>query len=286
MRNFEKIYLVIRFQLSQSLKNKRIYLGFALGLAMILRTAFNYLAFTGEHSFCVAEPWLQNFMTIGGLTVLFLGYMITISDAPFVNESSILLIYRTGRKCWLVGIWLYLVVQWMMYCGLLMLAGSIPVITHSYINDIWGRRMTMATMQDDITAISVLGIYLPENMRFFEQLSPWKASVIATSLFMLYCLLFATIMFSINLLKQDRTGTAIAGVVYVLGFVLQGFSFISPYLLYGSLLANMCLDYHLSENIPIAFSYVLFLILLVGSVCMSVKAVQKADLAIASGEMD
>ena len=73
MRNFEKIYLVIRFQLSQSLKNKRIYLGFALGLAMILRTAFNYLAFTGEHSFCVAEPWLQNFMTIGGLTVLFLG---------------------------------------------------------------------------------------------------------------------------------------------------------------------------------------------------------------------
>ena len=55
MRNFEKIYLVIRFQLSQSLKNKRVYLGFALGLAMILRTAFNYLAFTGEHSFCVAE---------------------------------------------------------------------------------------------------------------------------------------------------------------------------------------------------------------------------------------
>ena len=91
---------------------------------------------------------------------------------------------------------------------------------------------------------------------------------------------------SINLLKQDRTGTAIAGVVYVLGFVLQGFSFISPYLLYGSLLANVCLDYHLSENIPIAFSYILFLILLVGSVCMSVKAVQKADLAIASGEMD
>ena len=93
-------------------------------------------------------------------------------------------------------------------------------------------------------------------------------------------------MFSINLLKQDRTGTAIAGVVYVLGFVLQGLVLSARICCMVHYWANMCLDYHLSENIPIAFSYILFLILLVGSVCMSVKAIQKADLAIASGEMD
>ena len=56
MRNFEKIYLVIRFQLSQSLKNKRIYLGFALGLAMILRTAFNIWHLQENILFALQSP--------------------------------------------------------------------------------------------------------------------------------------------------------------------------------------------------------------------------------------
>ena len=286
MRNFEKVYLVTGFQLNQSIKSKRVYLGIALGLAMVLKTAFNYIAFAGNHSFCIAEPWIQNFMTIGGLTILFLGYIITISDAPFVNESSILLIYRAGRKCWLVGILLYLVIQVLIYCGLLMIAGSVPVIAHSYLNDIWSKSLTIATMQDDLTAISLWGIYLPENVSFFEIFSPWKAAIIATGLFVLYSLLLAILMFSINLLKQNRMGTIVVGVIYILGFVLQGFSFISQYLVYGSLLANACLDYHLDEGIPVAFSYILFLLLIICSGYISVKAVRKTDMAVLSGEMD
>jgi hypothetical protein len=101
----------------QERQSGRIFMGFLLGIAFMgywMRGFLRYAAETGEpinilETFIVVEQHYVN------LLFLILGWLLVISDAPFMKGNLYLLLYRCGRRSWNMGMLLYVLIQAFLY---------------------------------------------------------------------------------------------------------------------------------------------------------------------------
>ncbi len=101
----------------QERQSGRIFMGFLLGVAFMgywMRGFLRYAAETGEpinilETFIVVEQHYVN------LLFLILGWLLVISDAPFMKGNLYLLLYRCGRRSWNMGMLLYVLIQAFLY---------------------------------------------------------------------------------------------------------------------------------------------------------------------------
>ena len=97
----------------QERQSGRIFMGFLLGFAFMgywMRGFLRYAAETGEpvnilETFIVVEQHYVN------LLFLILGWLLVVSDAPFMKGNLYLLLYRCGRRSWNMGMLLYVLIQ-------------------------------------------------------------------------------------------------------------------------------------------------------------------------------
>ncbi len=101
----------------QERQSGRIFMGFLLGFAFMgywMRGFLRYAAETGEpvnilETFIVVEQHYVN------LLFLILGWLLVVSDAPFMKGNLYLLLYRCGRRSWNMGMLLYVLIQAFLY---------------------------------------------------------------------------------------------------------------------------------------------------------------------------
>ena len=101
----------------QERQSGRIFMGFLLGVAFMgywMRGFLRYAAETGEpinilETFIVVEQHYVN------LLFLIVGWLLVISDAPFMKGNLYLLLYRCGRRSWNMGMLLYVLIQAFLY---------------------------------------------------------------------------------------------------------------------------------------------------------------------------
>ena len=111
MRKFKMIFLLLWHQLQAAAYRKRCVAGYLLGIASVLITSMNYYRFLGTHSGNLWEAFIVHFGTLGNTSLIVFGFIIVMSDAPFIYSDSFLKIHRAGRKNWYDAMWSYIVTQ-------------------------------------------------------------------------------------------------------------------------------------------------------------------------------
>ena len=111
MKTYKKILILFWRQLRTSFSRKRVIAGYLVGIISSLMAGVNYYHFLGNHTANFAEAFIQHYVTVGDVTVMLLGFILVLSDAPFIQTDSFMMIHRSGRKNWYDAMWIYIIVQ-------------------------------------------------------------------------------------------------------------------------------------------------------------------------------
>ena len=104
---------------------ERVLIGYLIGVMAALKAAYLYGEYASNHPIQIFEPWLMNFRSLADITIMLVGFILVVADAPFVDSRSLLTIYRTSRGNWYDGLCLYVLVQGIIYFALSLTASCI-----------------------------------------------------------------------------------------------------------------------------------------------------------------
>ena len=141
MNELKKIYRVFYGQFLESLMNKRVWVGYIIGISVILKSAYLFCGYAGERVFQIWEPYLTCFINVGNITLILIGFIVIISDAPFVNHRSLLTLYRISRKQWFWGMSIYILCHAFLYNLVIVGASMLYCSQQGFINNIWSRTL-------------------------------------------------------------------------------------------------------------------------------------------------
>lgn len=121
MNKMKDILKICVYQFRIQMCSKRVWLGYLLGIVIIMKQSFGYFVYADS----LKEPVnvLEAFVVAGNnyntAMFLILGWLLVISEAPFVNSISFYLIYRTNKKNWNTAMILYIFCQAVIYYSLI-----------------------------------------------------------------------------------------------------------------------------------------------------------------------
>ena len=254
MRKFKTMFLLLWYQLQTVVYRKRYVAGYLLGIASIAVTSVNYYRFLGAHTGNLWEAFIQHFDLYRNISLVVFGFIIVISDAPFIYSDSFLKIHRTGRKNWYNAMWLYIVIQAVLYYFILALVSAIILIRKTYMNDIWSQ-----AIQSYAGASSFRNHLSIPSPLLLSHYSPWSAMIHTFLLMVLYSVFLAGILFALNMYSNTAFGTIVVGVLHVVTMLISSldkFTFLRSWLH----LDNATFASHLGENgLTLAHSYIYFI---------------------------
>lgn len=147
----------------QEIASARVIMGYLLGLAFLaagLEDFWHFAAYTGE-----PVNMLETFIVAEGQTragfFWALGYMLVISDAPFVNKGSYLVLYRCKRYAWNMGMTLYVAFQALTYTLLFATVSAVTGICSGYIGKVWSSPVYMLMKDTSGVFLKKFGMGFP-----------------------------------------------------------------------------------------------------------------------------
>ena len=105
-------------QLLENLGSSKIISGYILGVLISVLASVQYLQYAGNRSIHLAEPMVLMMENPVYRFIIFIGLLLVLSNAPFITERSVLMIYRINRKEWAISSLLYMVTHIFAYYAL------------------------------------------------------------------------------------------------------------------------------------------------------------------------
>ncbi len=190
--------------------------------------------------------------------LLMAGSLLLIADIPFFDTNESMILYRTNRKTWLFGKFLYIFTIILINIFFIFIVIRISMLKVGYIGNYYSSYFESSAY---LTAPVTQFLGMPPNV--MEEATPYYASASILILSILYMIFQALILFIVNLKFKRKEGILITLAFCILGYVLLGFS---PKIAAFSPYNNTLLNYHTlnyQTAMPtIAQSYVYFAIVI------------------------
>lgn len=264
MMDLHKIFMIWRYHIHMAVSRKRAIAGFLFGIIISLRKGVSYVAFSGGHPYHFAEPFLQNCMGLGNITLILFGFLFSISDAPFFDAGICSMICRTDRKVWYKGTWLYILSQGILYYLFSFAACIIVNFKGIYTADQWSRFFEQAVSKQQFEKMAVYNLFMPAKALVMDN-TPLVASMKSFLMILLYSLVLAGVLFVFNMNRRVMAGSALAAMIHIIGILMIVTAFAFGDFVKWSPLSNASLawqyDYHISQGFSLAF-YMICLIVI------------------------
>lgn len=232
MEEWKKTILILRAGLQETFSDKKGIILLVL-LGFILDNGVRPMV---DHAIEIGEPLgafegfimcLNNWYYI---IIFLIGFIFLLTSVPRMDSNQFLLIYRTGKKSWLFGEILQIVISAAAYI-LLLLAGCLAVTgKYSYIGNVWSN---YTVYYDSAYKELLSDNYHFVDQQVFKYYSPYK-SVLHGILLLLLCMtLMGTIILYFTIINKKLIGILL-NVILIL-FVLifneyrAGVMWISPF---------------------------------------------------------
>lgn len=275
MRSIKEIFRLCVYEFRVQLASARVWLGYLIGIVLVLRQTAEYLAYAAHFG----EPVnvLEGFLIAGNTsnTVMFLvlGWLLLISAAPFVDSNTGYLIYRTKKRLWNRAVVLYLAVQAFIYYGILALASILFSARSGFLANVWSRPLVRLAGGGDL---SLYDVYFPFQ-EFIHKFSVVSSFFQTWLLLFCYALLLGLFLYVFSLLSGQLTGVTAAFLFHFLGYetMKEGLGFIIRY----SLLARsvLVLQTGSGADAQLFDTYVLYIGLIILMILLSDIFIKKVD---------
>lgn len=253
-------------QLKTELLSKRIIAAYIVAITGTLMIISRFGQYAASNHIQFLEPFVLTLSNRASVSFLIIGYLLLMSDAPFVNSRTLSIIYRTRKKIWAKSMFIYIILHTLIYYLIVFIAAAASCMYKAYPGNIWSTPMYVLTVYNPTTAFNDFGISSP-GITLIKYCQPLGAALHSFLLIFLYSILLTMIMFVINMNIHKIAGSLCTVFIHVIGYAISGglFELNIKY----SLLANAILPYHNSgETMSLSFSYSLFTILIIICLCI------------------
>ena len=230
MGRIKPVFYMTKTTFLEEWHNKRVIMGFLLGIAL-----FGYwLNLFLQYALDIGEPVnvLEAFVVVEhhhkSILFLVVGWLLMISDAPFVKKNTYLSLYRSSRKKWNAAMLQYIMIQAFLY-----VAGIAAVsVSVSTLLGFWGNMWSSPVYHLAMDTGNQLGVKY--NITF-----PWvnvmRAMTVPQAFLLTFVFLFlylawiGFLLYVCNLLLKEIYGILIVFGIQISGYLFQqeGFSYVS-----------------------------------------------------------
>lgn len=250
MNKMKDILKICIYEFRLQIASKRVWLGYFLGFVIIMKQSFGYFVYadSSKEAINVLEAFVIAGNNYNTAMFLVLGWLLVISEAPFVNNNSLYLIYRTNKKNWNMAMILYIFFQAVIYYGII--AGCTVLFSagRGFWGNIWSNPLISLTENAD--KITEFNVYFP-YASFIREVSVFQAFFYTWLLCFLYGLILGLFLYTFNLFSNQIAGAIATFLFHFLGYEImkEGFMVIIKY----SLLARSILILQIGENLGVTF---------------------------------
>lgn len=164
------------------------------------------------------EPFIAVLNSGMLLLIIPLGFITLISDFPQINSSTILYIFRIGKKSWLCGQILRLIMMTAAYVLAIFISSVAGVITTGSMGGEWSPVATEFASEFPEQSGNFGVLLLPENL--YNQMSLPAAAVESTLFVFAYLLALGMILLAFSIAKRKTAGIVVCGALISLGAAL------------------------------------------------------------------
>jgi len=210
--------------------NKRVIMGFILGMAL-----FGYwLNLFLQYALDIGEPVniLEAFIVVEhhhkSILFLIVGWLLIISDAPFIKRNTYLSLCRSSRKKWNVAMLQYIIIQALLYVASI----ATVSVAASFLRGFWGNIWSSPVYNLAMDTGNHLGVKY--NISFpwvnvMQAMTVPQAFMITFVFLFLYLVLIGFLLYVCNLLLKEIYGILLVFGIQISGYLLQqeGFTYLS-----------------------------------------------------------
>lgn len=202
--------------------NKRVIMGFLLGIALFGYWLNLFLQYARE----IGEPVniLEAFIVVEhhhkSILFLILGWLLIVSDAPFIKRNTYLMLYRSSRKKWNMAMLQYIIIQAFLYVAGIAVVSVAASTLFGFYGNLWSSPVYNLAMD----TANHLGVKY--NISF-----PWanlmkamtvpQAFVVTFVFLYLYLVFLGFLLYGCNLLLKEIYGVLIVFGIQISGYLLQ-----------------------------------------------------------------
>lgn len=222
MGRIKQIFYMTKTTFLEEWHNRRVMMGFLLGMALFgywLNLFLQYALDTGEpvhilEAFIVVEHHHKSIL------FLIVGWLLMVSDAPFIKRNTYLSLYRSSRKKWDAAMLQYIMIQAFLYVAGMAVVSAAASSLCGFSGDMWSSPVYHLAMDTG----NHLGVKY--NISFpwanvMQTMTVPQAFLITFIFLFLYLVLIGFLLYVCNLLFKEIYGILIVFGIQISGYLLQ-----------------------------------------------------------------
>lgn len=191
-------------------------------------------------------------------------FLILMSDFPPMDYNMIFLLYRCGRKNWILGQFIFLMLADATVLAIVFGGLFVPLITDGYWYNGWSNVITEAVTYFPEEAGHFIKNLIPPNLYF--QLTPFEAAAKSTVLLFAYFYLLGMIMMAGKIFGNRMIGLILSAFIIIFGASMAYFDVSAMWFLPAAhaIAAKHYTNFFRQMNCRMWISYGYFLFIIIG----------------------
>lgn len=255
MNDIKEAFKICVYEFRIQCTSKRVWLGYLLGIVIILKQTYGYLLYADNigNSVNVLEAFIVAGNNYNTAMFLVLGWLLVISEAPFINNNSFYLMSRTNKKRWNTAMLNYIFLQAVVYFGFIAFTTIVFSARNGFIANIWSSSLIQLTESTDIAAS--FNVYFPYKT-FIKSISVFQAFGYTWGFGFLYGFVLGIILYVFSLFSKHIAGVTATLLFHFVGYEMmkEGYMVIIKY----SLLARSVPVLQIGEDFGVSVGSSLF----------------------------
>ena len=222
MDRIKQVFYMTKTTFLEEQHNKQVIMGFILGIAL-----FGYLLnLFLQYALDIGEPVnvLEAFIVVEhhhkSILFLVVGWLLIISDAPFIKKNTYLSLCRSSRKKWDAAILQYIMIQAFLYVASI----TAVSVTVSALLGFWGNMWSSPVYNLAMDTNNHLGVKY--NISFpwvnvMQAMTVPQAFMITFIFLFLYLVLIGFLLYVCNLLLKEIYGILLVFSIQISEYLLQ-----------------------------------------------------------------
>lgn len=231
------------------------------------------------------EPFIAVLNSGMLLLIIPLGFITLISDYPQINSSTIFYIFRIGKKSWLCGQILRLILMTTTYVLAIFISSVVGVITTGFAGEEWSLVATKFSSEFPEQSGNFGVLLLPENL--YNQMSLPMAVAESTLFVFAYLFSLGMILLAFSIAKRKTAGIIVCGFLISLGAALCS---INSNLMWAFPMAHSIVWLHYTKFLrepifPVFYSAVYFAAIIIVSLIFCTVSIKRFNYDAISSEV-
>ena len=223
--SMKKMIIISRLHLQSWKLNYTIWAGLGIGLGLCLMYVLRFISYCNViGTACqIVEPYIiMGNMSKHSFTGIFLGCIVVLSEAPFINKQSTYEIIRVGTRTWVRSQILYIIVAILIYNFFIMLTCVVLGVIKSnvFFENKWSTAISLLAVQQPAFAVANFKLNFP-YANFIYSLKPYNGALLTLLFNAAYCIIAVLLIFIVNIWTRTNMGWIVGAAFHILGYVVS-----------------------------------------------------------------